>query len=84
MFGNEEEYVVTVQWKKQEFDLQAECRIYYILDEKGNEYATDPDIYAKIQPGNSYLLKTGKRNLRGGCLHVHYAEELPKNKGNAT
>lgn len=83
MLGNEEEHVVIVQWKKQEFDPQAECRIYYLADEKGNEYSTDPDIYAKIQPGSSYLLKTGKRDLLGGCLHVHYAEELSKSKGNA-
>lgn len=84
MFGNEEEHVVTVQWKKQEFEPQAECRIYYLADEKGNEYTTDPGIYAEIQPGNSYLLKTGKRNLLSECLHVHYAEKLPKSKGNAT
>lgn len=80
LFGNEEEHVVTVQWKKQEFDPQAECRIYYLADEKGNKYTTHRDIYAKIQPGKSYLLKTGKRNLRGGCWHVNYAEELPKSR----
>lgn len=82
MFGNEEEHVVTVQWKKHEFYWDSGCWNDFFADEKDNVYNTDPEINAKIQIGHTYHIKTGKRDPLNGRWYAYYIEELrefPKN-----
>ncbi len=78
MFGNEEEHVVTVQWKMHEFYWDSGCWNDFFADEMDNVYNTNPDIYAKIQQGHTYYIKTGKRSLLNGRWYAYHIEELPK------
>ena len=72
MLGTEE-HVVTVQWKNHEFypDPGGGCWNDFFADEEGNVYNTDPSIYAKLEPGYTYYIKTGKSFLFGR-LYVLY------------
>ena len=78
MFGNEEGHVVTVQWKMHEFYWDSGCWNDFFADEMDNVYNTNPDIYAKIQQGHTYYIKTGKRSIFNGRWYAYYIEELPK------
>jgi len=77
-FGNEEEHVVTVEWKKREFYWDSGTWNEFFADEKDNIYNTDKSIYAKIQPGHTYYIKTGKQSLLNGRWYAYYVEELPR------
>jgi hypothetical protein len=76
MLGSEE-HVVTVQEKKDIISYDAD-RFYYFTDETGNRFDTDSEIHAKILPGHTYLIKTGKRFPFSGRWYAFYIEELPE------
>lgn len=77
MFGNGEEHVVTIDWKKHEFYWDSGCWNDFFADEKGNIYNIHQELYSKIQPGHTYYIKTGRQNLITRRWCVHYVEELP-------
>jgi len=78
MFGNEEEHLVTVDWKKHEFYWDSGCWNDFFADKKGNIYNIHKELYPQIQPGHTYYIKTGKRNFLNGRWCVHYIEDRPE------